>query len=287
MVSLAGAVLAVVLLASCAGAPSGAPDQEPAGEPASRQRYEVTALVLEDASHGPMLCPGGIALSDPPQCGNVPITNWDWDAVGGEKRKTGTIWGSYRVVGTYDGEAFTVTGVGRAGKTPSPFDEGPIEAGCPEPDGGWAWPDPGRASEDDFAAAQRMAQREPDFAGLWIDHLKDPNPDAPSDARQIVISAAFTGDLERHEAELREAWGGPLCLVEHPRSYRDLRVIQKELSPGRKGNLGLQILGSSIDVVNNVVEVHVVLLDDEDQEALDERYGKGTVQATSALTPID
>ena len=282
---VAGATLAA-LLTACGTAPSAAPPDRPTEEPTGRQLYEVTTVVLEDRSHGPMLCPGGMATSDPPQCGNVPVTNWDWDAVEGEQRKRGTIWGSYRLVGTYDGESFTVSQFGPPTASDDGFDDDPIAAPCPDPPGGWPWPDPARSSDRDLTAAQRAAQAESDFAGVWIDYLEEPNPDAPPDALQVILTAAFTGDLERHEAELRERWGGPLCMVEHERTYRELRRVQKELSPEGAARLGLQLLHSSVDVVGNVVEIHVVALDDEDRRALADRYGAGTVRATAALKPI-
>lgn len=136
-------------------------------------------------------------------------------------------------------------------------------------------------------ASQRVAHAEQDFSGFWIDYLDEPR-EAPIDDQRIVITAAFTGDLEGHEAQLREVWGGPLCVIEYQRAYRELRGIQNELLPGDGGTeLGLKVLGSGVDVVDNVVEIHVVLLDDEDRRQLDERYGKGTVRAISALTPVE
>ena len=232
-----------------------------------------------------MLCLGFMLDTLPPQCGDVPMTNWNWDSVDGEQWMSGTIWGEFHVVGTYDDEAFTVTEAGPPRRPPQPFENDPIEAGCPEPVDGWTWPDPGRTSEEDLQAAQRGAEAEPDFSGFWIDYLDEPQ-DAPIDDQRIVVTAAFTGDLDRHEAELRELWGGPLCMVEHPRSYRELRAIQKELSGDAAGELGLDVLTSDVDVVDNLVELHVVVLDDEDRRALADRYGAGTVRATAALKPI-
>lgn len=278
----AAAVALLAAISVCGTAPRITPPPGREGQ----DLYEATAMVLESERHGPMLCLGGIAESLPPQCGDVPIANWNWDAVAGEERMSGTTWGEYRVVGAYDGEAFTVSEVGPPRRDDEPFDDDPIEAPCPDPEGGWPWPDPDRSSEEDLAAAQRAAQRESDFAGLWIDYLETANPDAPPDALQIILTAAFTGDLERHEAELRELWGGPLCTVEHPRSYRELSGIQRELSGEAANDMGLWVLTSSVNVVDNVVEIHVVELEQADRLALEERYGQGTVRASAALTPV-
>ena len=273
----------LVLLASACGTPlrSASP-----GEPGAPGLYEATATVLESKRHGPMLCLGAIATSLPPQCGSVPITNWDWDAAEGEERMSGTTWGGYHLVGRYDGQTFTVVEIGPPRRSGDAFDDDPIEAPCPDPEGGWPWPDPKRTSEADLRTAQRAAQAEPDFAGVWIDYLEEPNPDAPLDALQVILTAAFTGDLERHEAELRDVWGGPLCLVEHRRTYRELRHIQQELSPEGASDLELQLLESSVDVVDNIVEIHVVALDGDARRALVQRYGEGTVRATAALKPV-
>ncbi|HEX2031243.1 MAG TPA: hypothetical protein VHL78_07575 [Actinomycetota bacterium] len=271
--------VALLVLAACGTAPHAAPSDPPEGE----RLYEATAVVLESKQHDPMLCLGFIAESLPPQCGDVAVANWDWGAVEGEERLSGTTWGEYHVVGSYDGEAFSVSDVGPPRQGQEPFDDDPIEAPCPDPEGGWPWPDPARSSEEDLVAAQRAAQREPDFAGVWIDYLAEPNPDAPPDALQVILTAAFTGDLERHEAELRELWGGPLCIALHERTYRELRAIQNGLAAEE---IGLQLLTSGVDVVDNVVEIHVVTLDEDDRRALDERYGEGTVRATAALDPV-
>lgn len=275
------AVVPVLLAVACAGVGS---DPRPGQDRPDDQLYEISTTVLESKAHGPMLCPGGMTASLPPQCGNVPITNWDWDAVAREERLSGTIWGAYHVVGTYDGKAFTVTETGPAREWSDGFSDGPIVAGCQEPQGGWELPDPDRTSEGDLNAAQRLARGEPDFAGFWIDYLDKPREE-PIDDQRIVITAAFTGDLDRHEDQLREVWGGPLCVIEHPRTYRELRRIQKEFTDSDVQGLGH--LGSSVDVVDNVVELYVVLLDDEDRRRLDQRYGEGTVRATSALTPVE
>ena len=39
----------------------------------------------------------------PPQCGGPEIVGWDWDAVDLEESASGVTWGTYAVVGTWDG----------------------------------------------------------------------------------------------------------------------------------------------------------------------------------------
>src|SRR5262245_39820613 len=87
-------------------------------DPDGTQLYEAYTTVLEQGegmalpAHGPELCLGGTADSLPPQCGGVPVANWDWNAVEDEESRGGTTWGAYRVVGTYADGVFTVVEVG-------------------------------------------------------------------------------------------------------------------------------------------------------------------------------
>jgi hypothetical protein len=284
-----GLVLLMVGCGRVADGPRGSADEpgeaSPSGEPT---RYEATAIVLESEEHGPMLCLGGVLESLPPQCGDVPLSGWDWNEVPGERSMAGTTWGEYHVVGTYDGGSLTVVETGPPLPEDPPADD-EIDTPCPEPAGGWTAPDPGRTSESDRDAARRAAEAEPDFSGLWIDY-DDPTPTedeiAEGDPAYVILTVAFTWDVERHTAELRELWGGPLCVVQHERSYAELREIQKDLEPSAE-ELGIQVLWSSTDVVDNVVEVGVVVIDEETRRAIDVRYGQGAVRVFSFLTPVE
>jgi hypothetical protein len=283
-------VAPLLTAAACAGVdrPQEGPLPPEAG-PDDRQRYEVTATVLEREDQGPTLCLSGIALSLPPRCGDVPITNWDWGEVPGERNLRGTTWGDYHLTGTYDGESFTLEDAGPA-EEPPPFNDGgdPIDTPCDEPEGGWVADEPSRTSEADRQAASQTASAEPDFAGLWIDYVGDPKPedlDADPTSAQVILNVAFTADLERHTADLRALWGGPLCVVRHQRTEQELQRIQADF-PGGDSDFGLNVLWSSIEVVENVVEVGVVAIDAEGRAALDDRYGDGAVRPVPALRPI-
>jgi hypothetical protein len=111
--------LALVATVGCGGERPDSDSARSASEPAAAGSrldqgplYEVNTTVLEDGTHGPMLYLGGIATSLPPQCGEVPIADWNWRAVEGEEALGGTTWGKFHVVGAYDGENFTPTEVG-------------------------------------------------------------------------------------------------------------------------------------------------------------------------------
>jgi hypothetical protein len=245
----------------------------PAGTPAGDVRYEANATVLQDGEEPPMLCLGGILLSLPPQCGTIPITNWNWDAVPGEERLSGVRWDDYHVVGTYDGHSFTLS------ETPGPFEDPPpepenlIRTPCEEPAGGWPVPDPSKTGDADRRRAIDAAEAEPDFAGAWVD------------GTPTELTLAFTGDLDRHEVEARRDWGGPLCLWEFERTFDELRRIQRDLEATSR-ELGLRLLSTSDAVYNNQVELGVVLADDDALREIEERYGPGAVVVDSALEPV-
>jgi hypothetical protein len=257
---------------------------------AQGQRYQTTATVLQSRDHRPELCLGIVLDSFPPQCGGLPTTNWRWDQVGGEQAAGGTTWGTYHLVGTYDGASFTVMRVDLAPMKPRPsaaerFKDEP-KSPCPEPKGGWVVPDPARRSERYLEPVRRAARAEPDFAGLWLSYLAPMGHNVAEDPGEFVLNVAFTGDLARHQAQLRPRWGGRLCVTRQPRSYRELLRIQRELQGAAGAELGLRVLGGGIDESANAVDLQVVVLEARARAALDARYGAGAVQATAALTPV-
>ena len=285
-----GLLVAAALLAACSDdekvATSG-----PSSSASANTRYEVTATVLESSEHGPQLCLGGIAESYPPQCGGPDIEGWDWAAVDGEESANGTTWGHYDLVGTYVDEVFTLT---EPARPPTPVSEEPsgdhdFTSPCPEPEGGWAVVDSATATDAAQQAAAEHASSQPDFAGLWVDQSINPvfedgvqpgEEAQANDPAKLVLNVMFTGDLDRHGRELRELWGGALCVSEAEHTEAELAAIQAELGDDHG------MVWSSIDTVGNRVEVGVVI-DDGLQQRLDERYGKGTVVVIPSLRPID
>jgi hypothetical protein len=245
----------------------------PAGTPAGDVRYEASATVLQDGKEPTMLCLGGILLSLPPQCGTIPITNWDWAAVPGEERLNGVRWGNYHVVGTYDGDAFTLAETPGPYEAPPPGPQNVVRTPCEEPAGGWPVPDPSKVGDADYRRAINAAEKQPDFAGAWID------------GTPTELTLAFTGDLERHDVEARREWGGPLCLWQFERTFDELRRIQRDLEATAR-ELGLRLLSTSDAVYRNQVELGVVLADDAALREIEERYGPGAVVVDSALEPV-
>ena len=199
--------------------------------------YEVNTTVLEQTeemaggAHGPALCLGGVAASYPPQCGDVPISNWDWDAVEGEESSSGTTWGVFHVVGAFDGTTFTVTEAGPVEPSGEAAEELDFSPACPEPAGGWVIPDPDRATDEQAGNANAYAVDQPDYVSSWVDYLEEPTEEkeALGTLGPVIYSAIFTGDAKRHEAEIRKVFGGPLCVVvDDVPTERELSRIRTE-----------------------------------------------------------
>jgi len=135
-------------------------------------------------------------------------------------------------------------------------------------------------------ATMHAAEEEADFAGFWIDYVTDPVGEEVVEPGGIIANVAFTGDLDRHTAQIRRTWGGPLCVVEFERTFHELRRIQDGFAADIGDQLGLQTTWSSGDVTRNRVEIGVVVATEEARRAVDERYGEGAVLLVPALTPV-
>ena len=253
--------------------------------PPSTQRYEATGLVLQVGDRPAELCLGGMTLEFPPHCGTMPITNWSWDRVEGETSAAGRTWGQYHLVGTYDGTSFTVSEAGPARpEPPDPADA--IVIPCTEPSGGWTAPDPSRTTRADLEAAIAAAEAQPDSAGAWMKYLVPPPTDGSFGPNDVVLNAAFTGNLDAHRRDLARLWGGPTCVIRYDRTEADLRRIQDELTRRGPDEFGYRLLFAATDIVRNRVEIGVVVADDRLRAALDERFGPGVVVVVPALRPV-
>ncbi len=260
-------------------------------------RFRAAATVLESPEHGPQLC-DTVMDSYPPQCGGPDIVGWDWGVVDGEESASGTTWGSYIITGTWDGRRFTLT------EAPRP-DDGSLRRGgeepdfsspCPEPEGGWRPVDATKATDEALNEALATASQSPDYAGGWIDqaYLDDlgvsPNPSPnPSDIEgvandpaRLVLNLMFTRDLAEHEQEIREVWGGALCVSLGARSEAELLDIQSRLHADFP-----EISGSGPDIRSGVLGAQTMVATTTMQSELDARYGDGAVVLRGYLHPID
>lgn len=250
--------------------------------------YKGTGTVLESDEHGPQLCLGGVAESYPPQCSGPDIVGWDWGAVDGAESANGTTWGSYTVIGTYDGQRFTLTEPAQPPEDPPPLDDDMFATPCDAPAGGWAVVDEATATDAAMQEALALAAAEPDYVGAWVDQSINPAAGATgedaelamNDPTKLVLNVMFTGDLERHEADLRAVWGGALCVSAAERTEAELLSILHDVT-----SLD-DTLGGSPDARTGAVQVQVIV-DDGLQQWLDEQYGPGVVVVHAALQPVD
>jgi hypothetical protein len=292
---LVAAALLPALAVGCGSGDTGAGGSSvtlPAIDPT--QLLEGSGTVLDDGT-GAELCLGGVAESYPPQCSGIPLAGWDWDAVDGKESAAGTTWGEFHVVGTYDGETFTVEKAGPYDPEAAAFGaERDLTTPCPEPEGGWVSEDPGKAGDEAFTAGAAIAQGLPDYVALWVDYAEDLAPEEldervmQGDPVLQIMNVVVTEDAAGAEAAIREAWGGPLCVTAREgHTEAELMAIRQEAERFIEQELGLETTWSGEGDVGLAADVGVVVdPGGAGQAALDERYGPGIVTLYPALRPV-
>jgi hypothetical protein len=242
-------------------APSGeAPTPVPDGE--VRTSGLVTVL---DSGGGPEMCLGAVAESYPPQCGGPALADFDWGDVGSEQAG-GVRWGSYALTGTYDGSTFTVADAIPAAlyDAMAEPEQDPLAAACDDA----TTTDTSKATPEDMDATLAAASALPSYASAWL--------------TGNTINVAVTEDAEGAEAELRETWGGMLCVTTVERTDADLNAVNQELQAA----LGDQLLTSG-SLSPDSLDAQVVYDDGSVQEWADATYGDGLVRVSSALVPVE
>jgi hypothetical protein len=99
-----------------------------------------------------------------------------------------------------------------------------------------------------------------------------------NDPARLVVNVRVVGDPAAAERQLREVWGGALCVSEARRTHAELRRIQDEVA-GTPGMLTASARG-------DVVTLDVDFDDGTLQRRFDEKYGEGVVRVLSALFPV-
>ena len=100
-----------------------------------------------------------------------------------------------------------------------------------------------------------------------------------NDPTKLIINVAVTEDVAGAEAELRETWGGALCVSEAAYTESELNELAMELQklPGV----------TSSSAAADVVQIGVFFDDGSLQQWADATYGEGRVEITSTLVPAD
>jgi hypothetical protein len=174
------------------------------------------------------------------------------------------------------------TGDDARGQAPPAVEDGQAEEPqaeerpCARPEDGWI-ADPAKTNESDFAAATERAGELDTYAGVWTEYIDQEELEGeghPStDPANVIVVAAYTSDPAAHEAELRELWGGGLCLVEAEHTYEELHEVRDALTDEFPA-----INNAVVDQPENVVSAMIPEITPELRAAVDERFGEGIVR---------
>jgi hypothetical protein len=248
----------------------------------SDQVYGV-ATVIQVKGDVPQMCLGDDVLDSlPPQCTGVPLVGWSWPK--GSARLKDTRWGEYVVVGSYDGATLHVTRAlstkGYQGPRPTdPGDSPDLSSACPTPAGGWQPADPTRTTGTTQRQTLRAARQLAGFADEWIDdpQQRDVGASYTSDPLKIILNVAVTKDRAGAERKMRDIWGGALCVSLAKHTHHELARITSALRRTH-GVLGVTPSRGHVGLL-------VAFDDGSLQQTLNQRYGKGSVNVSSALQP--
>jgi len=289
--------VACLALTACGEVPGGTA-ADPTAEPGDRYTTSTRVAVIEAPGHLPQLCTWAVISG--PQCADegIEVIGWDWTGLdGSETTEDGVTWGFYDLVGTYDGERFTIT------EPPTPYvapestpestpEPPPATTPCPPPPDGWGVVDAATTTDEAESAAIAYAEAQPDYAAVWVDTsinpanaMKESEINADNlwmlfDPTKQILNVQFTGDLARHERALRAIWGGPLCVSMGERTAAEVETIRAAL----QDELGPRVTTGTLRAGRILLQV---VVDDGLQQRLDDRYGPGLVEVSALLVPTD
>lgn len=249
-------------------------------------------LLLQKGEGAPIVCLGGVDQSYPPQCSGPEVVGLDWADVPESETASGVTWGEARVVGTYDGQTFTLT-------------EPPSEMRIPvEPDGGTGADPFPVLCDDPFRGADEQTVADPDaavaaqealgqllegyegYVGSWVS--TDLTGEQLDQEVEYVptYNVLVTGDAEQAHADFRAVWLGGLC-VEQRDAATQSEVRQAQQAVAEAGITGFQSSGGSGE---GRLQVAVLLADAETVEAIHSAaepwLSPDQVDISSALTPV-
>ena len=255
--------------------------------PSSTGRYQVDTTVLQDASHGPELCLRGVLDSGPPQCGGVPIANWDWSKVTGQETRGATTWGDFHVVGTYDGTTFRLTErPSKRGVSPvAPVPARDASTPCATPPGGWRVVDPAKVTLEDYTAFRAAIEAPRGLRGL-VGRYQGRGGGRCARPGLRRVQRAVHGRPRASPRRAAQIWGGPICVSQGVRPYRELQAIVRDLYGSVGKQLGLQVTSViPLDREGQII-VDVVVANGDLQRAVDAVYGQGVVKLIPQLLQV-
>lgn len=246
----------------------------------------------------------GVLQSSPPQCGGgVELAGWDWEAVEADyDERMDVYWGDFTLTGSYDAEAQILTVVSvtpRSESSPAADPKGPIlPSRCPEPDGGWQIVDESLATYDAFLGVHAVATALDGYATAWIDRSEIPEVPPGTDALEEmrlnavhaglpIVNVGVRGDPAAAEAQLRQVWGGALCVYEADYTAAELEARLQEIMSDHQFLSDHQIMSAGPDTMTGTITISVVHdAHGELQQQMDDDYGPGSVVVFSILMPL-
>ncbi|HKJ11317.1 MAG TPA: hypothetical protein VJ976_02890 [Ornithinimicrobium sp.] len=254
-------------------------------EIALRPRTPLTAegVIRQLDDDPPVICFGPVAEAYPPECDGPLILGVDWEEMPNEHQAQNVRWGEARVVGTYDGQAFTLNRPPMPPTFPVEPDGGigldPYAQLCADPyvDGGVAWDGASEEAQAAHREAARLLEAESGYVSSYV-----------SQGESVLNVLVVPGtDLVALRSELRGVWSGGLCLQSRSAPPRDAvysamdalgRASLPEIfswSAAPEGGLNVNVLLADDDTVNAVHQVVSAYVD------------PGGVHINGALVPFD
>ncbi|MGB7449056.1 MAG: hypothetical protein WA892_08015 [Ornithinimicrobium sp.] len=233
----------------------------------------------------PVVCFGPVAEAYPPECDGPLILGLDWEEMPNQRESQDVRWGQARVVGTYDGQAFTLNRPPMPPTFPVESDGGiglnPYAQLCTEPfdddDDGSGWDGMSLEAETARREAAHILESKSGYVSSYM-----------TDARSVLNVLVVPGtDLVDLRSDLSEVWEGGLCVQSRKAPPRDAvyaamdalgRASLPELyswSAAPEGGLNVEVLLADDDTVNAVQQVVSAYLDPDG------------VHINGALVPFD
>lgn len=261
----------LALLSGCGAAQVPEAVAEP--QPSAHQLWTVDATLLQNAQQ-PLTACYFIRTSLPPAgCSGVQVRGVDLHAVQGVQRfptRGTTTTPALRLVGTYADGVLTVVRQPTAAPAPTPSPTHPAPpVSCAPPPGGWPYH---RASQAGFQTVVEYVRRQSDGGTPRIDDS------------QRIMTAPFTGNLERHRQALAELYDGPVCVEQARASQRQLEALRESVHTQLESQ-GHLVLSSASGNAFGTLEVTVVAATDQEGMALQQQHD-GLVEVTSFLQPL-
>lgn len=281
------------------------------------QKVVGIGFVQQSPTHEPTLCyPVRTGFEE--RCWGIPITNWEWEKVGGKYDGThATESRNYVLIGTWADGKLTLTEdpiLEKEYTGPRPEEtwgnKPPHDPPCKAAPGAWAqkhfpdwsptsfwdkYPELGNPGMNPNAPKEVESERVktlPHVVSAWTRPL-DPQTgkvvdEEPKRDSYEVLSVGVAGSTHKARRQLSKIYSGPLCVV-NSRVRRDrLNEIPDEIHNFLTANPEFQKYAMPVANVNHAhIELDVMYDDGGLQKTMDKKYGKGLVFVRStALHPI-